>query len=81
MDFPQKVPSSHWDTFSIDCEYCFRKAFSSQLHLKNGHLSSTSHMLSPRSEACTARFRTPIYFTHEPQSGKLVMNVTEYKFL
>ena len=56
MDFSQKDPSSHWDTFSIEREECCSKAFSSQLHLKNGRLSSTSHMLSLRSEACTARF-------------------------
>ena len=56
MDFSQKDPSSHWDTFIIEREECFRKAFSSHLHLKNSHLSYTSHKLSLRSEACAARF-------------------------
>ncbi len=49
MDFSQKDPSSHWDTFSIDREECCSKAFSSQLHLKNGRSSLIIIWICPHS--------------------------------
>ena len=69
---------------SIDHEECFRKAFSSQLHLKNGRSSSTSHMPSPRSEAGAAlstqdlpvrqcaTFTNSIYFSRTESVADLI---------